>query len=85
MNTFNFFPEGWKDENLDKANDVLQGIVQKCDENYNLHVKLNDGIRGIIPRGEIEAFNLDENGFPKTNLCVGKVNKYVFLFRKLLY
>ena len=76
MNTFNFFPEGWK-EDIEETNEVLQGIVEKCDENYNLHVKMDNGNMGIIPRGEVEAFNLDDNGFPKTNLCVGKVHKYV--------
>lgn len=77
MNTFKFFPEGWKKENLKDTNDILQGIVQNCDENYNLHVKLDNGQEGIIPRKEVEAINLDENGLPKTNLCVGKVHKYV--------
>lgn len=77
MSIFKFFPEGWKDESLRNTNDILQGIVEECDENYNLHVKLDNGIKGIIPRGEIEAVNLDKNGFPKTNLCTGKVHKFV--------
>lgn len=77
MNIFRFFPEGWKNENLEGTNDILQGIVEKCDEDYNLHVKLDNGSMGIIPRKEVDAINVDENGFPKTNLCVGKVHKYV--------
>lgn len=77
MNIFRFFPEGWKSENLEETNDILQGIVEKCDEDYNLHVKLDNGSMGIIPRKEVDAINVDENGFPKTNLCVGKVHKYV--------
>ena len=77
MNTFKFFPEGWKNDNKIEENDILQGIVEKCDENYNLHVKLDNGMEGIIPREEVEAFNLDDKGLPKTNLCVGKVHKYV--------
>lgn len=77
MNKFKFFPEGWEKESLTNTNDILQGIVQNCDKNYNLHVKLDDGQEGIIPRKEVEAINLDENGLPKTNLCVGKVHKYV--------
>jgi len=77
MAVFNFFPEGWKSEEIEETNDVLQGIVEQCDENYNLHVKMDNGMHGIIPRREIEAFNLDENGLPKVNLCVGKVHKYV--------
>lgn len=77
MGTFKFFPEGWKKDSFTDTEDIFQGIVEKCDENYNLHVKLDNGIEGIIPRKEVEALNLDENGFPKTNLCVGKVHKYV--------
>lgn len=77
MSTFNFFPEGWKNEDLKGTKDIFQGIVEKCDENYNLYVKLADGGTGIIPRKEIEAINVDSNGFPKTNLCIGKVHKYV--------
>ena len=77
MKIFNFLPEGWEKNNFTGAEDIYQGIVQKCDENYNLHIKLDSGLEGIIPRKEVEAFNLDENGLPKTNLCVGKVHKYV--------
>ena len=77
MGTFKFLPEGWEKDNLTGVEDIFQGIVEKCDENYNLHVRLDNGIEGIIPRKEIDALNLDENGFPKTNLCVGKVHKYV--------
>ena len=77
MNTFKFLPEGWEKNNSTGTEDIFQGIVEKCDENYNLHVKLDSGIEGIIPRKEIEALNLDANGFPKTNLCIGKVHKYV--------
>ena len=77
MNTFNFFPEGWKKEEVEETEDILQGIVEMCDENYSLHVKMDNGMRGIIPREEVDALNFDEDGFPKTNLCVGKVHKYV--------
>ena len=77
MKIFNFLPEGWEKNNFTGTEDIYQGIVQKCDENYNLHIKLDSGLEGIIPRKEVEAFNLDENGFPKTNLCIGKVHKYV--------
>lgn len=77
MKIFNFLPEGWEKNNFTGTEDIYQGIVEKCDENCNLHVKLDSGLEGIIPRKEVEAFNLDENGLPKTNLCVGKVHKYV--------
>lgn len=77
MNTFKFFPEGWKNDYLIEKDGILQGIVEKCDENYNLHVKMGNGSEGIIPREEVDAINTDENGLPKTNICVGKVNKYV--------
>ncbi len=77
MSIFNFLPEGWEKENFTGTKDIYQGIVDKCDENYNLYVKLDNGIEGIIPRKEVEAFNLDESGLPKVNLCAGKVHKYV--------
>ncbi len=77
MNTFKFFPEGWKNQEMIETNDILQGIVERCDKDYNLYVKLDNGTTGIIPRKEVEAINIDANGLPKTNLCVGKVNKYV--------
>ena len=77
MSTFKFFPEGWKSEDTEETKDILQGIVKNCDKDYNLHVELKNGIHGIIPRQEIEAINVDEKGYPKENLCIGKVHKYV--------
>lgn len=77
MSTFKFFPEGWKSEDTEETKDILQGIVKNCDKDYNLHVELKNGMHGIIPRQEIEAINIDEKGFPKENLCIGKVHKYV--------
>lgn len=77
MSTFKFFPEGWKSEEIEDTKDILQGIVKNCDKDYNLHVELKNGIYGIIPRQEIEAINVDEKGYPKENLCIGKVHKYV--------
>lgn len=77
MSTFKFFPEGWKSEEIEDTKDILQGIVKNCDKDYNLHVELKNGMHGIIPRKEIEAINVDEKGYPKENLCIGKVHKYV--------
>ena len=57
--------------------EILQGIVNSCDEDYNLHVNLGNGIKGIMPREEVEAINAGENGYPKESLCTGKVNKFV--------
>ncbi len=87
MNTFQFLPEGWTEslsniekDNIDKyigCDDIFQGIVEKCDENYNLHVQLGNNMMGIIPHEEVEAINIEEDGLPKQNLCTGKVHKYV--------
>jgi len=77
MSTFKFFPEGWKSEDTEETKDILQGIVKNCDKDYNLHVELKNGMHGIIPRQEIEAINVNEKGYPKENLCIGKVHKYV--------
>ena len=87
MKTEGFVPEGWNNE-ITKLNqediekciqeqEVLQGLVKQCDENYNLYVNFDNGLHGIIPREEIEEINLQEDGFPKTNLCTGKVHKFV--------
>lgn len=84
MNTFQFVPEGWNEQvevldiqkiqvykNEDK---VVQGIVQSCDEHYNLHIHLGNEIEGIIPRSEVEDI---QEGLPDKKLCTGKVHKYV--------
>lgn len=84
MNTFQFVPEGWNEEveklNLQKIqeykeeNKTVQGIVQSCDEKYNLHIQLGNKIEGIIPRCEVEDI---QQGLPDERLCTGKVHKYV--------
>ena len=68
MSVFNFFPEGWKNEKIESTNGILQGFVTNCDKDFNLHVELENGEKGIIPREEVEAINVDENGIPKANL-----------------
>ncbi len=80
-------PEGWNNEvseievnNIDeyiKNNNTFQGLVKKCDDKYNLYVSFDNGVTGIIPREEIEYVNVESNGLPKTNLCTGKVHKFV--------
>ncbi len=87
MNTLKFKPEGWNNEitPLDKSNvnrymqkkEILQGLVKECDDDYNLYIKFENGLMGIMPRQEVEAINLGESGLPKTNLCTGKVHKFV--------
>lgn len=87
MDTFRFRPEGWNNEvnvlDKEKINkyienqEILQGLVKECDNQYNLHINLGNGIMGIIPRKEVEGISTEENGLPKTNLCVGKVHKFV--------
>ncbi len=87
MNTSQFMPEGWmqtcvtinknKIQEYIQTREILQGKVKKCDENYNLHVSLGNGIEGIVPREEVEGINIEEDGYPKINLCTGKVNKFI--------
>ncbi len=87
MNTLQFKPEGWENEitrlNENNVNryynegNILQGLVKECDEQYNLHINFENGLTGIMPREEIEAINIEENGLPKVNLCIGKVHKFV--------
>ena len=87
MRTIKFVPEGWNNEitNVNQENiekyienqEILQGLVKKCDSNYNLYVSFEDGLNGMIPRAEIEGINLEESGLPKVNLFTGKVHKFV--------
>lgn len=82
-----FIPEGWNNihqafslEELNNASingNIMQAKVTKCDSNYNLYVNLGNNITGIIPREEVEAISIDETGFPKPNICISKVNKFV--------
>ena len=82
-----FIPESWQRENYcvsgelikEALNDgrIITGKVIACDSNYNLHVDFNRNLKGIIPREEVEAMNVEETGFPKPNICMSKVNKYV--------
>ena len=82
-----FMPEGWEDnafsateeklQDAIKTGEILQAKVSKCDPNYNLYVDLGNDFRGVIPREEVEAINIDETGFPKPNICTSKVNKLV--------
>lgn len=82
-----FSPEGWEEnfrpmskDYLNKAMEagtIMQGVVRKCDSNYNLHIDFGNNVTGIIPREEVEAVNIDETGFPKPNICMSKVNQYV--------
>ena len=87
MNTFKIKPEGWNNEittveqkNIEeyiRNKQTLQGIVKKCDDDYNLYVSFEKGLTGIMPREEVEAINIEESGLPKSNLCTGKVHKFV--------
>lgn len=87
MNSLKFKPEGWNNEitpldqnnlsNYIQTNETLQGLVKKCDDNYNLYIQFENGLTGIMPRQEVEAINIGEEGLPKTNLCTGKVHKFV--------
>ena len=82
-----FMPEGWEEKatfstneqlrNAIQTGEILQAKVSKCDDNYNLYVDLGNNIKGVIPREEVEAINIDETGFPKPNICTSKVNKLV--------
>lgn len=82
-----FMPEGWNVSTQDltkelltnaiSTGEILQGRVSKCDSNYNLYVDLGNNMTGVIPREDVEAVNVDETGFPKPNICMSKVNKYV--------
>ena len=88
MKAFKYTPEGWSSEVVRlkekgeinqyiENKNILQGIVESCDNSYNLHINLGKGIEGIIPSYEVEGINIDSEGLPKKNLCTGKVHKYI--------
>lgn len=90
-----FIPEGWDStqelyskERIKKAfetGEIMQGIVNECDSNYNLHINLCDGINGIIPRNEIDAVSKDDYGFTNPKICQYKVNTLVQFKIKEIY
>ena len=88
MKAFKYTPEGWSSEVVRlkekgeinqyiENKNILQGIVESCDNSYNLHINLGKGIEGIIPSDEVEGINIDSEGLPKKNLSTGKVHKYI--------
>ncbi len=90
-----FIPEGWNETKAELNNnllnkafsngDILQGYVENCDSNYNLHINLGNNIEGIIPRNELENINTDEFGFCNPGICKNKVNQFVQFKIKEIY
>ena len=82
-----YIPEGWNniidecDNNTIKLayenGKILQGYVNSCDSDYNLHINLGNSIEGILPRNELENTNLDKYGFCNPNICKNKVNNFI--------
>ena len=82
-----FIPEGWLETkesfsknslmNAFQEGKVLQGIAEECDSKFNLYVNLGDNLKGVIPRNEFEAINVDEYGFCNPSICRNKVNSFV--------
>ncbi len=87
MSSLKFKPEGWNNEisqidiskikNYIQNDEIMQGLVKKCDKDYNLYINLQNRLTGIMPREEIEAINLQQNNLPRENICTGKVHKFV--------
>ena len=81
-----FIPEGWEEkachfsvseiEEAYKAGTVIQSKVTRCDEDFNLHIDLGDGISGTIPREEVDI-NIDDDTSSNRRICKNKVNQYV--------
>ena len=79
-----FIPEGWyntkeefsinKIENAMKTGKVIQGFAYRCDENYNIHVKLGENINGIIPNDELDIGITEQT---KIGICKSKINNFV--------
>lgn len=90
-----YIPEGWirEQQSFDleqlkcaKENGtIIQGFVNDCDDDFNLHINLGESIVGIIPRNEIDALSVDEFGMPKQSICKNKVNQFVQFKIKEIY
>ena len=58
MKTLKFRPEGWNNEisklnskNIEsyiESGEILQGLVKKCDDQYNLYVGFENNMTGIV-------------------------------------
>lgn len=90
-----FIPEGWNNtkeifgldelKNAQAQGKVMQGFVESCDENCNLHVNLGNNIIGVIPRNEMDAVNCDDFGMTRQSICKNKVNQFVQFKVKEVY
>ena len=80
-----FIPEGWEEEERQysqeemedafRSGTIIQSRVKECDENYNLHIDLGNGISGTIPREEVDLNTNDE--ITNQRIYKNKVNQYV--------
>ena len=90
-----FIPEGWIDvqskyelsdlKQVYETGQIIQGYVEKYDENFNLHVRLNNNLTGIIPRNEVDFVEADEMGFVRSSICKNKINTFVQFKIKEIY
>ena len=90
-----FIPEGWVEKkqeyelsdlkNVFNSGKIIQGFVEKYDNNFNLHVKLSNTITGIIPRNEVDFLEVDEMGFVRPSICKNKINTFVQFKIKEIY
>lgn len=90
-----FIPEGWNGtkenfninelQNAKQNGTIMQGFVEKCDENFNLQVHLGKDIIGVIPRNEMDAVNNDDFGMTRQSICKNKVNQFVQFKVKEIY
>ena len=95
MEYIKFIPEGWIDTKQEyelsdlqsayNTGKIIQGFVEKYDDNFNLHVKLNNTITGIIPRNEVDFIESDEMGFVRPSICKNKLNTFVQFKIKEIY
>lgn len=82
-----FIPEGWyntketftkeKIEDALQTGKIMQGFAYKCDENYNVHINLGDGLTGFIPKNEMDIICDEKCKIPKEGFYKNKINNWV--------
>ena len=72
-----FIPEGWNEKiTHNEDTNEFQGLVKHVDKDLNLHVDFSEGF-GIVPRKEVDILAMEEDGNPKPQISLNKINRFI--------